>query len=339
MPLQDKSSRTRDVVAIGCSAGGIEMLPHLLHALPEDLAASITIVQHLAATPDQYLIAILERASRMPVAWVEQGSKLEHGRILVAPPDSHAIYADEHLILSSAPRENHARPSIDKLFRSAAATHGTRTVGVLLTGMLDDGVAGLLAIRQAGGVTLVQDPDEAPYPELPSRALLAEASDRPLPILGIAAALLALVGQPVAEGALAPALAIEAELDRAGVASPERMASLGPQTPIMCPDCGGPIWELGNEQSRHYRCYLGHVHTAHDLLGRQGREVERALWSAVRSLGDRAVTLETLAADATRIGRSQIAELYAGRARDTRTQADLARKFVMDVIAVSADDR
>ncbi len=312
------------------------MLPQLLHAIPADLPASITIVQHLAATPDPYLVPILERSSSLPVSWAEQGSKLVHGHVYVAPPNSHTMFADGHLVLSSAPRENHARPSIDKLFRSAAAVHGGRTIGVLLTGMLDDGVAGLHAIRQAGGLTIVQDPEEAPYPELPSRALLANAADRVLPILGIAAAFRALAGQPVARAGPSPAISVEAELDREGSSTPERMSALGPQSSVTCPDCHGPMWELGEPSTRHYRCYLGHAHAARDLLVRQDREVERALWSAVRSLDERASTLETMATDSTRMNRPQIAEVYGSRAREARRQAGLARQFLIDLVGPAA---
>jgi two-component system, chemotaxis family, protein-glutamate methylesterase/glutaminase len=329
----------RDIIVVGCSAGGVEMLPQLLHALPRDLPASITIVQHLAATPDPYLVSILERGTELPVGWAEQGSKVVNGHIYVAPPDTHTMFEDGHLVLSSAARENHSRPSIDKLFRSAAAFHGSRTIGVLLTGMLDDGVAGLQAIQKAGGVTLVQDPEEAPYPELPSRALLAAAADRALPILGIAAALMELVGAPVANGHPTRDVVIEAALDRAEVGTPEEMSALGPQTAMACPDCCGPTWQLGSETTRRYRCYLGHVHTARDLLVRQGRAVEQALWSAVRSLGDRALSLETLARDSLHLDRPQTAELYKKRAEDSRKQATLARQFVLELVRSSANDQ
>ncbi len=337
-PAQD--TPRRDVIVIGCSAGGVQMLPMLLQGMPPNLPASISIVLHLAPTPDRYLIGILERATSLPVQWAEQGTELEHGNVYVAPPNAHLLYTDQHLVLSGGARENHARPSINKLFRSAAAVHGLRTIGVLLTGMLDDGVAGLRAIRETGGIAVVQDPEDAPYPDLPAAAVAASAADQVLPIVGIAAALIALAGQPVGASTTSPRnVEIEADMDLTNDATPERMSLLGAQSSLSCPDCEGPMWEIGDERLRRYRCYLGHSHSAHDILARQSVDIESALWSAVRALGERATTLETLAGDSTRLGRPQIAAIYTERAKDTRAQADLARQFVMDLVTRSAKHR
>ena len=149
MSASRPTTRTRDVVVIGTSAGGVEALPRLLAQLPASLPASLFIVQHLSPTHNPYLVEILKRDSPLPVSWAEQGEPIERGHVYVAPPDVHLLFADDHLQLSRAVRENHARPSIDRLFRSAAAQLGGRVIGVLLTGMLYDGVAGLRAIREA----------------------------------------------------------------------------------------------------------------------------------------------------------------------------------------------
>jgi two-component system chemotaxis response regulator CheB len=325
----------RDLIVVGCSAGGVDALRRLLLPLPSALAATIVIAQHLGRSDNPGLVQILRRSSALPVEWAEQGTRLERGRVYVAPPDTHLMFADGHLQLTRGPRENHSRPSIDKLFRSAAAEHADRVIGVLMTGMLDDGVAGLRAIKQAGGLVIVQDPEDAAFPDLPSSALLAVAADHVLPIVGIAPALVALVAQPAASSHPSRELATEAEIDRVGVVTPSTLDTLGPQTPISCPDCHGPTWILGDEHSRRYRCYQGHVNSARELLVRAGHEVETALWSAVRALTDRAMTLETLATDAEKLGRLQVSELYAGRARDARTQAELARQFMMELVKPS----
>jgi two-component system, chemotaxis family, protein-glutamate methylesterase/glutaminase len=323
--------QTRDVIVIGCSAGGVEALPRILQQLPTDLKAAVIIVQHMAATNPLYLVGILERTSRLPVQWAEQGDRIEHGRAIVAPPDAHLLLSEGHVQLTKGARENHARPSIDKLFRSAAAAYGSRVIGILLTGMLDDGVAGLRAIRDAGGVVIVQEPASAAFPELPSRALLAITPDRVLPIDAIGGAIASLVGEPVKVATTPPHLALEAEIDREGSVSPEKMSTLGPQTTLLCPECRGPMWQAGDEEFRRFRCYLGHATTARQLLIESADEVESALWSAVRALNDRATTLETLATDAKRIGDGQAEETYAGRARQVRHQAELARKFMLDL--------
>jgi two-component system, chemotaxis family, protein-glutamate methylesterase/glutaminase len=322
---------TRDVVVIGCSAGGVEALPRILQQFSDDLEAAVLIVQHLAAGQPRYLADILRRASRLPVAWAEQGAEISRGRVLVAPPDVHMVISERHVQLTKGARENHARPSIDKLFHSAAAACGSRVIGVLLTGMLDDGVAGLRAIRQAGGVVIVQDPRDAAFPELPGRALHALVPDQTLRIDEIGAAITAIVGDRVGAAATPSELALESETDRGGAVSPDTRSMLGSQTVLTCPECHGPLWKVGDEELRRFRCYLGHASTATELLRASSLEIESALWSAVRALNDRATTLETLAADSTRIGDLQSAQAYEIRGREARKQAELARQFMLDV--------
>lgn len=249
----------RDIVVIGCSAGGVEALPRILQQLPADLDAAVFIVHHVAATSSSCLTGILARAAKLPVAWAEQGAPIQPGRVVVAPPDIHMLLSERHLQLSRGARENYARPSIDKLFRSAAASYGSRVIGVLLTGMLDDGVAGLCAIRDAGGIVIIQDPLEAAFPELPRRALLAVTPDRKLPIDAIGVEISSIVGEHVGMTRAPQGVALEAEIDRNDVASPGTLGALGPQTTLACPECRGPLWEIGDEEVRRYRCYLGHA--------------------------------------------------------------------------------
>jgi two-component system chemotaxis response regulator CheB len=323
---------TRDIVVVGCSAGGVEAIPKLLHLMPKDLPASICIVQHISRASPHYLVDIFRRATLLAVEWAEQGAPLRHGTVYVSPADVHFLFADDHISLVGGARENHARPSIDKLFRSAAAHHGSRVIGALLTGMMEDGVAGLCAIRDAGGIVMVQDPDDAQYPELPSRALLAIEPDRVLPLLGLGQAIISLAGQPVEKMQVANELLVEAEIDRIGQVSPSTLGRIASQTPVPCPDCKGPTWLFGDEKARRYRCYQGHVISAHQVLKREDVEIQNAMWSAVRALNDRASTLETLAADSDRLGSTDIAQSYAERAREARAHAELARQFMMDVL-------
>jgi two-component system chemotaxis response regulator CheB len=324
--------RTRDIVVVGCSAGGVDALPRIVQQLPPEFPASMFIVQHMAVTNTPYLVDIISRSARVPVTWAEQGERFVLGRVYVAPPDAHLIFSDDHIALTRGAREKHSRPSIDKLFRSAAATHAARVIGVLLTGMLDDGVAGLRAIRDAGGRVIVQDPEDAAFPELPSRALLALAPDRVLPIDAIVTALLVLVRESVEPVQVPEALVLEASLDRMVKSSPQQMSKLGPQSALSCPDCAGPTWQIGDREERRYRCYLGHVATAREMLAHGDVAVEAALWSAVRALNERAMTLETLSRDCESTGNGQAAKSYHDRASEARKQADLARQFMLDLM-------
>ncbi len=322
----------RDIIVIGTSAGGVEALPRVLQQFPEDLQASVCIAQHMGATSKPELVNILRRSARIKVDWAEQGTQLEYGHVYVAPPDTHLVFSEDRLRLSYGPRENFARPCIDQLFRSAAAVHGGRVIGVVLTGMLEDGAAGLKAIHDAGGAVIVQDPEDAAFPEMPTNALLAVAADRTLPIDAIGRALISMCRELHGVGVEHCELALEAQIDEVSPVSALTLNGFGTQTPISCAVCNGPTWLTGDDHARRYRCNLGHSSSPHTLLEETAVEVERALWSAVHALRDRARTLEALAADADRIGRAQIAESYAQRAQQTREQAEVARQFLIDVI-------
>lgn len=336
MRTESPHAVTRDLVVMGSSAGGVEALPRVLRDLPRELAAAVLIVQHLGESSPRFLVDILSRASALPVEWAEQGAPIARGRIYVAPPDLHLLIADGHLRLARSARENRARPSIDKLFRSVAAEAGSRAIGVLLTGMLGDGVAGLRAIRDAGGAVIVQDPADAKFAELPSRALLAFEPDRLLPIDAIGAAIAALVGEAVQPaGAVPRSLALEAAFDRAEAVTPTEMDQLGALTTLVCPECSGPLWQLQDEGFRRYRCYLGHVATARELVVTSGEQAESALWSAVRALDGQAAVLEALAAEAQRIGGAAHTGTYDARAREVRAQAQVARRFLLDLTSAA----
>jgi len=329
---------SRDTIAIGTSAGGVEALPRVLGPLGTDLRAAVLIVQHLSSVHEPYLVDILRRATALPVVWAEQGARIERGRAYVAPPNTHMMIEGEHVRLTGGPRENHARPSIDRLFRSAAVMRGPRTIGVLLTGMLDDGVAGLRDIQSSGGVSIVQDPGGAAFPELPSRALTAMQADHVLALDAIGPTLARLSGSHAGRvadtGHARPreAIELEASLDRLGPTDPATMDRLGPRSQVSCPDCSGPMWDVGDRQFRRYRCYLGHVATGREILDDSGERLETALWSAVRALRDRAATYETMADDALRQDHKVVYELYRQRARDAMNQAELARRFLLDIV-------
>ncbi len=320
----------RDLVVVGTSAGGVEALPKLLAQLPGTFDASVVIVQHLGPRETPLLVHILQRSSTLPVTWAEQGERIEHGRVYVAPPDTHLTVHERHLRLSGGPRENFARPSIDRLFRSAAAHYGSRVIGVLLTGMMADGVSGLRAIGESGGRTIVQDPQDAMFSELPSRALAEITPDATLAIGQIGPALLSMIAEPAGDQLAPTRVLLESEFDRMGPASPREMDQLGDRVQQICPECGGPLWKVNGED--RWRCYLGHAVHARELLDATNDQLESALWSAVRALHERAATWESLSRDATVAGSDRVASDYALRAREARDQAEIARKFMLDLL-------
>jgi two-component system chemotaxis response regulator CheB len=179
---------TRDIIAVGASAGGVEAAVSLLSTLSADLPAIVAFVIHRGPQPSA-LVSVLARRSRIPVHEVEDCRKIEKSNVYIAPPDRHLFFQDSALDVAAGPREHSSRPAVDPLFESAARVHGQRVVGVLLSGSGRDGAAGLLSIKRAGGITLVQDLDEARVPFMPRAAIAAAAPDAMLPVEEIARAL------------------------------------------------------------------------------------------------------------------------------------------------------
>lgn len=322
--------RRRDTVVVGTSSGGIPALRRLLGALPADLPAAVLVVMHQGRLAGQ-LDAALRRASSLPLAFVSGDEPIEEGRVYLAPPDRHLIVTGDTVRISAGPREMRTRPAINPLFRTAAAARGGRVVAVQLTGLLDDGVAGLEAVRRCGGVTLVQDPEEADYPEMPQAAVDAGLADHVAPLERLADLLERLVHESAPTAITIPAdIAIEARLSAGEPSRPASSERIGEQVPVACPDCGGPLWQTGEGPAMHYRCHVGHSLSARAMLEAQADGIERSLWVAVRSLSERASILRKLAEGSS--GRNDVvAEDYRERAREAQEHSENARRFLLSL--------
>jgi two-component system chemotaxis response regulator CheB len=285
-----------DIIVIGASVGGVEALSNLVVQFPEDLAATIFVVQHISPTATGQLAQILDRASPLPASLAQDSESFELGHIYVAPPDHHLLVKQGCLRVTRGLRENRVRPAIDPLFRSAAVAYGARVVGVVLTGLQNDGTSGLLAIKRCGGIAMVQDPADALYPDMPTNALEQVEVDYCVPVLKMGALLYRLTQEPAAATPSIPEdLRIEVGIAENPNAHSDRIAELGASVSMICPDCGGPLWELRDEKLRRYRCRLGHAFTAESLLEGQSEAIEYALWAAVRTMEDRVRILMSLA--------------------------------------------
>jgi two-component system chemotaxis response regulator CheB len=287
----------RDTVVIGGSAGGVDALRALVSGLPADLAASVLVVVHVPASARSRLPAILRRCGPLRAVHASGGERLEHGRIYVAPPDHHLLVGDDTVLLSRGPHESRARPAVDPLFRSAARWRGPRTIGVVLSGVLDDGAVGLALIDHRGGATLVQQPEDALFDGMPTAALAAAPRARALPAAGLGPAIADLVGQPVTDPTAAPDpdLLLEAEMAEHDEHSPRRNELPGRPVQVGCPDCGGGLSLLELAGTVHYRCHVGHTFSPQTLLAAQREHFESSLWAAVRYLEEQAAVHEELA--------------------------------------------
>ena len=280
------TNRPPTLIVIGASAGGIEALRPIIAGLPADFAAAVFVVVHLGAHKSQ-LPWLLEQIGPLPVVHPVDGDAVRGGMIFVAPPDRHMIVRDGKsgltIGLTKGPRENWARPAIDPLFRSAAASQGANVVGVILSGGLNDGSAGLYQIKESGGVTIVQDPAEAINPSMPRSALTNVAIDHCLPAAEIAPVLVDLVAAMAAADIGEPHPAT-------GARQEEVMTAYTSDQPIAvtCPDCGGALRRLQLGRLTQFRCHIGHVYTAEIMLAAQFLATEQSLGAAMRSLRERA---------------------------------------------------
>jgi two-component system, chemotaxis family, protein-glutamate methylesterase/glutaminase len=333
----------RDLVVVGASAGGVEALRALVAGLPADFPASLLVVLHMPAGGTSALPAILERAGPVPAAAAVDGQPLIRGEIRTARPNHHLLVLDGRTRLVHGPTENGHRPAIDALFRSAARDQGTKVIGVLLSGVLDDGAAGLSAIAARGGLTIVQDPADALYPSMPASALRHLQPDHVLPAGQIGTVLAKRVAeQAILENVPEPSrlVVFESEIT---VNGERRHAAPGVEdmaeaTGLSCPDCNGTLFHLADGVSR-YRCRVGHAWTAEALLQEQSGMLERALWTALRTLDEKASLAERMQIDARQRGAMLTAERYADAAAEATQAAEVLRTFLFGPAAsVAAAD-
>lgn len=286
----------RELVAIGASAGGVEALRELVASLPPELPAAMLVVMHVLPTGTSMLPAILARAGRLPATGARHGELLERGHIYVAPPDHHLLVADGHISLSHGPRENGHRPALDPLFRSVARSFGQRAVGAVLSGTLDDGTAGLRMMRSYGGATIAQDPDDALYRGMPQSAIDNGAAEHVVRISKMADLVCTLLDTPVTRNGGPPDEEDEDPLPEPNldIAEPQPVQA-GDLTPLTCPECGGALWEHQEGDLVRFKCHVGHAFSPASMQTEQGRALEAALWSAMRSLREREALFRRMA--------------------------------------------
>ncbi|WP_163509762.1 chemotaxis protein CheB [Fodinicola acaciae] len=316
------------LVVIGASAGGVEALRTLVSGIAPDIPAPILVVLHLPTGGRSVLPSILERAGRLPAVSVRHEMPLANGQIYVAPPGHHLLVAGDRAALSHGPTESGHRPAIDALFRSAARST-LPTVGVLLSGVLDDGVAGLASIVAHGGVAVAQDPTEALFPDMPA-AVLREIPDAVcMPSLKIGETLTEwLAALSEAHAAAAGSDDVMLMEDDIARGAGDRHGHLGRLAGISCPDCHGPLSEI-DPGSRRYRCRVGHAWTAAALLDAQAVELERALWTALRTLEERASLAGRLQSEARRRGSDTLVRRYGDMFEECGDAARVIRQHLL----------
>jgi len=333
------------IIAIGASAGGVEALSHIASQLPPDFPAAVFAAIHIPHNAVSLMPEILRRAGHLPAIHAASREPLRTGRIYIAPPDRHMVVRDGNVMTVFGPRENGHRPAIDPLFRSIAQEAGSRAIGVVLTGNLDDGSAGLVAIKERGGIAIVQDPGEAAYPGMPQNAIKSVDVDYILPLDEIVPTIMKLLED-------APPY-VEPRMDQAKLALELKKVTMDPDMEVdeqvgepsgfTCPECQGGLWEVREGALVRYRCRVGHAYSSDSLAAAYASSVEAALWAALRSLEENAAFAKRLSqrshsgnqrgAYQRFMNKAEIATAHARVLRDILSSGELAAEPAHEVIA------
>lgn len=322
-------------MVIGGSAGGLDAMRGLVARLPAGLAASLFVVWHQSPGWKSALPELLTRAGPLPAAYATDGQRIEQGRIYVAPNDHHLLLEPGYMRLTKGPKENRFRPALDPLFRSAAYVYGARVVGVVLSGGLDDGTAGLYTVKLRGGTAIVQDPADATVDAMPRNALEYTEADYQLP----AAAIGELLGRLAREAAAdAPPLSpgeddrtrSEIRIAAGGNAMREDLAQFGDVSPFTCPECRGALTRVTDGRVVRYRCHTGHALSRETLLSSITEKIEDSLYDAVRALDETVMLLKEMAVELARQGDTGAAEKLLARAREAEQRSQPVRRAARD---------
>lgn len=326
----DKSHQK--IVVIGTSAGGRTAIINLLQQLPNDFAAPILIVQHIAANAlGNALLATLNEHSKIKCSYAKNNEIAKNGHVYMAPADYHLmIDPDYRLKVTRGAHENRSRPAIDPLFRSAAINYGNKAIGILLTGYLDDGTSGLSAIQRCGGISIIQDPADAAYSDMPLNALNHIKPDYCIPIaqMGITLSQV-LIAKPKKQNKIPKDITKEVLIAQRVTSDLATVNALGDQVPFNCPGCGGVLWKIADGDTLRYRCHTGHAYTAVTLLAEQNKKVEETMWTALRMFEERRNLLLTMSKDQ----KGPLANI-------TKERADLSQIHIDRIRAILlADDQ
>lgn len=333
-----------DIIVVGASAGGITALTQFLNSLQKDLVASIFIVLHIPSSSPSNLPAILSRAGLHKVVHPRDGDPVKPGLIYVAPPDHHMLLEDSRVLVKKGPEENRFRPSIDALFRSAAYVYGPRAIGIVLSGLLNDGTSGLWSIKRLGGKTMIQLPADADYPSMPINALEYVDVDYIMPASEMGMLLNKLTvkkatKKPKISKKEMKMLEMEVIISKQDNAFAMGIMNAGELTPFTCPECNGVLVRLKEAKFIRFRCHTGHAYTASSLLADVTRSVEEKLWQAMRGLEETTLLLDQISKHFKEQGFKDAALIFSKKSGMTTKRARVIHDSVFSQEQFSEDLR
>ena len=326
----------RDIIVIGSSAGGVTALKTIVASFPENFKASVFIVQHVSADSLSLLPKILENKSKLKVVHPQDGDKIRQGYIYIAPPDRHIIIEHDHILVKRGPKENRFRPSIDALFRSAAYNYGTRVIGLVLTGMLDDGTSGMWSVKRLGGLGIIQQPEDAEYPAMPLNVLEYVNVDYILPLSSIGELLCELVVETAPKPYIVHSHDLQRMKSEIDIAAQKNafengIMEMGDLTPLTCPECHGVLMKLVEGNLIRYRCHTGHSFHSSSLLTGITESVEMKLWEALKNLEEKVMLLSETAKEFELNKNITAAQDYYHKAEVARNRAKKLHEFIYEI--------
>jgi two-component system, chemotaxis family, protein-glutamate methylesterase/glutaminase len=324
----------RDIVVIGASAGGFDVLKQIIASLPIDFQAAVFIVWHISPDVRGILPEVLNRLGALRTSHAVDNEPIESGRVYIAPPDHHLLLEQGRMRLTRGPKENRFRPAVDPLFRSAAFAFGPRVIGVILSGALDDGTAGLWAVKQFGGIAIVQDPNDADVPSMPQHAIRSVKVDHKVPARDIADLLKKLVTEDVPQKngiseEEARKVELETRIAMGEKINKEGFVESGELTPYTCPECHGVLASIREGQRIRFRCHTGHAFSADSLLSAVTENIEESMWSAIRSIRESVIFLNHMGDHFAEENDPKLAALYFRKAKEAERRADVLKQTVM----------
>ncbi len=324
-----------NIIVIGASAGGVPALAELVKSFPKNFEAAIFVVQHIAPSSPSILPQILQRSGHLPASHATDGEAIKEGHIYVAPPDHHLLLERDKILVTKGPKENRFRPSIDALFRSAAYNYGARVVGIILSGLLDDGTSGLWSVKRLGGTAVIQDPEEAEYPSMPRSVLEYVEVDYLLRVSQMGDLLYQLSKQQAVEKQLLTETEEQRWQREINIASQKNafdmgVTKLGKPSLLTCPECSGALVEVKEGKITRYRCHTGHAFTSSALLAGVTKSVEENLWQVVRGLEEAFMILDKAAAQFTQSGNTDDAHKFSSKAAQVRNRSRKIQSLIAE---------
>jgi two-component system, chemotaxis family, protein-glutamate methylesterase/glutaminase len=338
--IDDTVIGSQRIIVMGASSGGFEALKKLIQGLPPDFNASIFIVWHMSPDVPGILPQVLNRVNKIYAAHAYDGEEIKPNRIYISQPDHHLLIRNGKVRITHGPKENRFRPAIDPLFRSAAYAYTHRVIGVILSGALDDGTAGLWAVKHYGGIAIVQDPSDAEVSAMPENAMRQVNVDHCVPVSAIAELLVRLCKEPIIEKA--GVMKDEQTRKEIEIAAEENalekgLMDFGELSPFTCPECHGVLSRLYNGDLVRYRCHTGHAYTVAALMASLTEKVEDDLYNAIRGMDETIILLNHLGDHYAEANQPQLAALFFKKAKQAADRSQLVRQAVMAHEQLSKD--